>query len=508
MDDENVRIDLPAGVPGAGQPVRRLRAGQPGADPGGQGDPVWGGVGWGTMSRQTMIPGPSTALIDGDARRKEFYSSREREGWPNASTSDLDAATSGAMNRMIDHLVDRKAVLTKLFRVVDTDQSGGIDATELGNALNSLGLKLSRQELRAIMMRLDSDGNGSIDLQEFIEHFKAERARRFDGHIPELKAAKMQLVQKLRDHTASMVAQKDGLYITLTQIEALQRTGDLSTMEVAALRRKIGDMVKRGMVLDSSEARDLRRTAQRCASLPAPAIHPRVRRDGRYELPGPRMGPPRRTTRRLNSAERRERDLQRREEEEISRTQKKHTAVAGRRKRAPTFNDEVAARNRSIEEMRARSTPPVMQQPFAPMEHISGSAAQVGLTVTEPTRRQRGASWVERDGKYVWQRVGASGTKRMTGAQAEQGLQRDLVGKQVEAMWLRQGTDMTRSGADMVRILACRPIVCLPVRIIFSTTKQTILLRACVATFAGGHAPAVGLRRRLLTRVLPADRAR
>eukprot|EP01043_Picozoa_sp_COSAG02_P058639 COSAG02_NODE_7334_length_3059_cov_2.657770_4_plen_222_part_00 len=170
------------------------------------------------MSRQTMIPGPSTALLDGQARRKEYFGSRETEGWPNLSESDLDAATSGAMNRMIDHLVDRKAVLTKLFRTVDTDQSGEIDATELGNALNSLGLKLSHQELRAIMMRLDSDGNGSIDLQEFIEHFKAERARRFEGHVPELKAAKMQLVQKLRDHTASMVAQKDGLYITLTQI--------------------------------------------------------------------------------------------------------------------------------------------------------------------------------------------------------------------------------------------------------------------------------------------------
>lgn len=398
-----------------------------------------------------MVPGAPTAMIDADARRMEFSMMREREDKPNLSASDLDAATTGAMNRMIDHLVDRKAVLTKLFRTVDTDQSGTIDAIELGNALNTLGLKLSRQELRAIMQRLDSDGNGSIDLPEFIEHFKAERAKRFDGHVPELKAAKMQLVQQLRDHTTSMLAQKDGLYTTLTQIEALQRTGDLSSMEVAALRRKIGDMVKRGMVLDPSEARDLRHTARRCASLPVPAVHPRVRRDGRYELTGPRMGPARRTTRRLNSAERRERDLQQKEEEEILRvqrkTQKKHAAKAGQRQRAPSFNDEVAARNKEIEEMRARSTPPVMRQPLAPMAHSSGSAAQVGLTVTEPPRKQRGANWVERDGKYIWQRVGASGTN---GPQVEQGLQRDLVRKHVEARWLSQGTDMTRSGADMV----------------------------------------------------------
>lgn len=403
-----------------------------------------------------MIPGPPTAMIDGDARRMHMFRNRVGDKQADMARDGQDVA-AGAMNRMIDHLVDRKAVLTKLFRTVDTDQSGEIDANELGNALNSLGLKLSRQELRTIMKRLDSDGNGSIDLPEFIGHFKAERARRFEGHIPELKAAKMQLIQRLRDDTASMVAQKDGLYRTLTQIEALQRTGDLSTMEVAALRRKIADMVKRGMVLNSGEARDLRRTARRCASLPDAAIHPRVRRDGRYELPGPRMGPAQRTTRRLDSAERRERELHRKEEAEMLRiqrkTQKKRAAAAGRR--APTFNEEVAARNRIIEEMRARSTPPAMQQPVAPMQHISGSAAQVGLTVTEPTRRQRAARWVERDGRYVWQR-GDSTTQYV-----EHGLQRDLVAKNVEAVWLAQGTDMTRAGADMVCMLDAR-LVCVP----------------------------------------------
>jgi hypothetical protein len=414
------------------------------------------------MSRQTMIPGPSTAMIDGDSRRMEFFSTRGSSAdQPNQTEAELEAATGGAMNRMIDHLVERKAVLTKLFRTVDTDQSGGIDAHELGNALSVLGLKLSRQELRNIMNRLDTDGNGSIELSEFLMHFKKERSLRFEGHIPELKAAKMALVHRLRDDTAGLVAEKDGLYRTLTQIEALQRTGDLTAMEVTALRRKIGGMVKRGMVLKPHEARDLKRAAQRAAALPEPAVHPRVRRDvygqikstGQYELPGPRMGPAQRTTRRLTSSERAERDLERREDYEILRMQRKTkqkraAAANGRRKRAPTFNDEVAARNRSIAEMRARSTPPVLQQPLAPMEHVSGSAAQVGLTVTEPTRRQRGAKWVERDGKYIWQRVGAA----PAGGEADvvqQGMQRDLVSKNVEERWIAAGTDMTRRGADM-----------------------------------------------------------
>jgi hypothetical protein len=53
----------------------------------------------------------------------------------------------------------------------------------------------------------------------------------------------------------------DGLYRTLTQIESLQRTGDLSPTEVAALRRQIGDTVKRGMALEPHQARDLSKAA-------------------------------------------------------------------------------------------------------------------------------------------------------------------------------------------------------------------------------------------------------
>jgi Ca2+-binding EF-hand superfamily protein len=93
------------------------------------------------------------------------------------STDELQDVAGGAMNKMIDHLVERKAVLTKLFRSVDTDGSGDI-AQELGHALSTLGLRLSRQGLRSVMNRLDSDGSGFIDLPEFLENFKKERARR------------------------------------------------------------------------------------------------------------------------------------------------------------------------------------------------------------------------------------------------------------------------------------------------------------------------------------------
>jgi hypothetical protein len=82
-----------------------------------------------------------------------------------------------AMNRMIDHLVERKAVLTKMFVEYDADNSGTIDRDELSQALADLGLRMSKDEMDGVMQRLDSDGNGEIDLVEFMEHFKRERAK-------------------------------------------------------------------------------------------------------------------------------------------------------------------------------------------------------------------------------------------------------------------------------------------------------------------------------------------
>ena len=164
-----------------------------------------------------------------------------------------------AMARMIDHLTERKAVLTKMFREFDTDGSGTLDIEELDNALIKLGLRLSGQELQGVMDYLDTDGGGDIDLQEFVEHFKIERAKRFEGHIPELKEAKMQLLQRLRHgtqvvtnndskHSCSSTARPDHqLYCVLTAIERLQSLDQLTPSITAEIRSYIQDLLQRGI---------------------------------------------------------------------------------------------------------------------------------------------------------------------------------------------------------------------------------------------------------------------
>ena len=220
---------------------------------------------------------------------------------------------SRAMNRMIDHLVERKAVLTKMFIEYDRDNSGTIDAQELNAALTDLGLRLTPEEIGAIMSRLDTDGGGDIDLEEFIEHFKKARAERFDGHIPELKQAKKELLRKLRTHAPLEIDGGAGLYRMLVQIERLQALEHLTSDQVAQLRAQVVDLLKNGMSPGTMETQELQASIRRHA-LPAfqqsqkyssgrwDENHPKPWKVGSHEIKGPRMEMAR-SRKRLSTAE-------------------------------------------------------------------------------------------------------------------------------------------------------------------------------------------------------------
>jgi Ca2+-binding EF-hand superfamily protein len=57
--------------------------------------------------------------------------------------------------------------LIDAFKVFDTDNSGSIDKYELKSLMDSLGQKLSSEELNAMMEEVDTDGNGEISYEEF-----------------------------------------------------------------------------------------------------------------------------------------------------------------------------------------------------------------------------------------------------------------------------------------------------------------------------------------------------
>ncbi|KAL7844358.1 hypothetical protein SRHO_G00228970 [Serrasalmus rhombeus] len=60
------------------------------------------------------------------------------------------------------------AEIREAFRVLDRDGNGFISKQELGMAMRSLGYMPSEVELAIIMQRLDMDGDGQVDFDEFM----------------------------------------------------------------------------------------------------------------------------------------------------------------------------------------------------------------------------------------------------------------------------------------------------------------------------------------------------
>ena len=73
------------------------------------------------------------------------------------------------MNLLVKILDDREvAYLRDQFEKIDTDKSGLIDAFELKQAVLDSKLKISDQELTALIENIDNNDNSQIDYTEFI----------------------------------------------------------------------------------------------------------------------------------------------------------------------------------------------------------------------------------------------------------------------------------------------------------------------------------------------------
>ncbi|KAK6316647.1 hypothetical protein J4Q44_G00120470 [Coregonus suidteri] len=75
---------------------------------------------------------------------------------------------SGGVNMYNLSVWDAGAEIREAFRVLDRDGNGFISKQELGMAMRSLGYMPSEVELAIIMQRLDMDGDGQVDFEEFV----------------------------------------------------------------------------------------------------------------------------------------------------------------------------------------------------------------------------------------------------------------------------------------------------------------------------------------------------
>ncbi|GAB2229961.1 hypothetical protein Drorol1_Dr00014217 [Drosera rotundifolia] len=87
-----------------------------------------------------------------------------------AATSSSSAAISRSHSRRSDRsnaqIIEE---LEKVFKKFDVNGDGKICSSELGSIMRSLGEDLTESELKIMIEEVDSDGDGFIDLKEFIE---------------------------------------------------------------------------------------------------------------------------------------------------------------------------------------------------------------------------------------------------------------------------------------------------------------------------------------------------
>ena len=61
-----------------------------------------------------------------------------------------------------------KRIMTKrLFDGIDVDGNGALDSEEMKQLFKDLGLELTQDQVATVMSRIDADGSGEIDFDEF-----------------------------------------------------------------------------------------------------------------------------------------------------------------------------------------------------------------------------------------------------------------------------------------------------------------------------------------------------
>lgn len=63
---------------------------------------------------------------------------------------------------------EQREEIDNAFLLFDKDKSNTIDVVELGMAMRALGIHLSKAEVHMMMKRIDKDGSGLVEKDEFV----------------------------------------------------------------------------------------------------------------------------------------------------------------------------------------------------------------------------------------------------------------------------------------------------------------------------------------------------
>ena len=115
------------------------------------------------------------------------------------------------------------AQLAKTFEELDADGSGSIAAGELSTALRRLGYRLSDDQCRELLAKVDANNDGEVSFEEFREFFQFVPLGSLGGIAEQLMGNVHLDVSKRSDrrsppspHTGPFVASWDGASLAIT----------------------------------------------------------------------------------------------------------------------------------------------------------------------------------------------------------------------------------------------------------------------------------------------------
>lgn len=115
----------------------------------------------------------------------QFQSSSHQDSLKSQTTKDQKKEKEMVMNKKgsldPDHSGERKAELKSVFATFDKNKDGFITKQELSDSLKNIGISTSERDVLEMVQRVDVNGDGLIDFDEFCELFESMMSREDQG---------------------------------------------------------------------------------------------------------------------------------------------------------------------------------------------------------------------------------------------------------------------------------------------------------------------------------------
>lgn len=96
----------------------------------------------------------------------------------------------------LNDTAEAEQLLREAFRERDLNQSGDLDATEISRALNEAGVVTTPSQIQSLMRAMDSDGDGQVNCQEFVDFVLAQQQKQQQS--PQTKKNHMIVVGRVK----------------------------------------------------------------------------------------------------------------------------------------------------------------------------------------------------------------------------------------------------------------------------------------------------------------------